>query len=566
MLSHANRLRHLNYDAYSILLVSDTVFHTKAIAQELLHTATKTLWSTLALLNFVCATVILGITMVKECFLPGPLSMVERSRALDRLLQYALVKFCFVGAIFDPISSQFWVYIVWTLTQATILAFIGIAGDRSESYLSSPTTSVSKHIRCSMLLASIFIFDGGLLKIAKDFAIGSSWSLWPVLWMIDAACIGIEALRVSMKYALQSLEYWLKQEFYHCLPRGETQSFLLNCGRYFVSSGFEDDQDDAVQGIVHSFELCADLAVQMLQFIEAAHLLHSRGGPKLQLVDILLLFDMRCLATGAWKRGQNHLQYRQICHRVKHVFPDVRISSTGRGIENGSKPQISSNSKAIGGEMRNKKTNLCDSCNTVDDSSGIQLAPQNCAICLETMSFGKKLPCGHIFHLRCLARWMRTNQNQNTAFSCPLCRSSLIVSTTEDSKAGSGESAGNHPIALDRSLWSLRALISGPYIPVLSLHHVYSLEEDDDWITLLDPPEGLVNQIGSIDSDSSSCQTNISKRSSPQHESLEDSYSEKLTFTSNIPQINSKISSPSRECISNKNWRPVTRSMSRRSC
>lgn len=39
-----------------------------------------------------------------------------------------------------------------------------------------------------------------------------------------------------------------------------------------------------------------------------------------------------------------------------------------------------------------------------------------CLVCREEMERGKKLPCGHIFHLDCLRTWL---QHQQT---CPLCR------------------------------------------------------------------------------------------------------------------------------------------------
>lgn len=40
----------------------------------------------------------------------------------------------------------------------------------------------------------------------------------------------------------------------------------------------------------------------------------------------------------------------------------------------------------------------------------------NCLVCRESMDSGKKIPCGHVFHLECLRMWL---QHQQT---CPLCR------------------------------------------------------------------------------------------------------------------------------------------------
>lgn len=42
-----------------------------------------------------------------------------------------------------------------------------------------------------------------------------------------------------------------------------------------------------------------------------------------------------------------------------------------------------------------------------------------CAICLEGMTIAQKLPCNHLFHIRCLGLWL---ENQ---LSCPTCRKKL---------------------------------------------------------------------------------------------------------------------------------------------
>lgn len=48
-------------------------------------------------------------------------------------------------------------------------------------------------------------------------------------------------------------------------------------------------------------------------------------------------------------------------------------------------------------------------------------AAGNCLVCREEMTRGKKLPCGHIFHIDCIRLWL---QHQQT---CPLCRAEIPV-------------------------------------------------------------------------------------------------------------------------------------------
>jgi E3 ubiquitin-protein ligase synoviolin len=48
----------------------------------------------------------------------------------------------------------------------------------------------------------------------------------------------------------------------------------------------------------------------------------------------------------------------------------------------------------------------------------------DCLICREGMETGKKLPCGHVFHLDCLRMWLQHQQ------SCPLCRAEIPVTAS----------------------------------------------------------------------------------------------------------------------------------------
>lgn len=42
-----------------------------------------------------------------------------------------------------------------------------------------------------------------------------------------------------------------------------------------------------------------------------------------------------------------------------------------------------------------------------------------CNICLDEIKIGKKLNCGHIFHLRCIKEWITGNSG------CPLCKTPI---------------------------------------------------------------------------------------------------------------------------------------------
>ncbi len=60
-----------------------------------------------------------------------------------------------------------------------------------------------------------------------------------------------------------------------------------------------------------------------------------------------------------------------------------------------------------------------------------------CIICREDMQEAKKLPCGHLFHFRCLRSWLERQQ------ACPICRRSVLEEQPRDPNA-SRDSNGGH--------------------------------------------------------------------------------------------------------------------------
>ncbi|CAD5221060.1 unnamed protein product [Bursaphelenchus xylophilus] len=57
--------------------------------------------------------------------------------------------------------------------------------------------------------------------------------------------------------------------------------------------------------------------------------------------------------------------------------------------------------------------------------SSNEIEDDNCAICLNTMTSGVKLPCGHIFEELCVRKWLEERNE------CPLCRKSVVPNFTK---------------------------------------------------------------------------------------------------------------------------------------
>lgn len=57
-----------------------------------------------------------------------------------------------------------------------------------------------------------------------------------------------------------------------------------------------------------------------------------------------------------------------------------------------------------------------------------------CSICIDSLNLKRKknvifLNCGHAFHKKCLQEWVKTNINQGTCISCPMCREHIITNS-----------------------------------------------------------------------------------------------------------------------------------------
>lgn len=63
-------------------------------------------------------------------------------------------------------------------------------------------------------------------------------------------------------------------------------------------------------------------------------------------------------------------------------------------------------------------------------------AAGNCLVCREDMATGKKLPCGHVFHLNCLRAWLQHQQ------SCPLCRAEIVAPDADGAAQAAAQGAG----------------------------------------------------------------------------------------------------------------------------
>ncbi|KAG0219732.1 hypothetical protein BGX33_001049 [Mortierella sp. NVP41] len=132
----------------------------------------------------------------------------------------------------------------------------------------------------------------------------------------------------------------------------------------------------------------------MILVTTLGHYLHIMylHGISFTLIDAVLFLNMRSVFNNLRKKLASHQAYRQALKNMQALYP----SATEKEL--------------------------------VDYSD-------DCAICRDSMTSAKVLPCGHIFHLFCIRSWLEHHS------SCPTCRRSL-VSKVETNNQENDEARG----------------------------------------------------------------------------------------------------------------------------
>ncbi|KAG0067137.1 hypothetical protein BGZ89_006449 [Linnemannia elongata] len=125
----------------------------------------------------------------------------------------------------------------------------------------------------------------------------------------------------------------------------------------------------------------------MILVTTLGHYLHIMylHGISFTLIDAVLFLNMRSVFNNLRKKLAGHQAYRQALKNMQALYP----SATEKEL-----------------------TDYSD----------------DCAICRDSMTSAKVLPCGHIFHLFCIRSWLEHHS------SCPTCRRSLVSKADADNQ------------------------------------------------------------------------------------------------------------------------------------
>ncbi|KDD74063.1 hypothetical protein H632_c1605p0, partial [Helicosporidium sp. ATCC 50920] len=370
----------------------------RVLSGEILDRVLKVQLGGFLLASFLLSSYALSALVTKALFL-GPLSVSESSKLADRLLKFAMLVVVFLGAVATPSPAELGTWLLWFSVMAYLRSFVGLARDRSDALLSSPSAAGMHHARCVALLLGILIQDlswmASYLAAIPRSDVGAPASAGDrlqhashaALWLFHSACVALEAAHALVRYGVVALDQWR-------VRRGEEAELLwrrrdgeAERRRFFSSSGeggalsSEDDRGaggageeggrDAVLAfasppapgappstalgegcgpLIHFMDASVDLGLHLLTLAHYAHLWYLHGM-RLQLVDLVLFMEIRFLAAGVCLRCGALRRYRRMARSLEHSFADASAESLRRA---------------------------------------------DCAICLDRMTAAKVLPCGHV--------------------------------------------------------------------------------------------------------------------------------------------------------------------------
>ncbi|KAJ9532398.1 hypothetical protein QJQ45_010477 [Haematococcus lacustris] len=375
-----------------------------------------------------------------------------------RLIKFCVLKLVLVGALMPPDLNLAAPWISWQVARLELITqrlvhgrrrfavagfmriFVGMGKDRLDGLMAAPTAPPSIHLGAVALVLVITAHDacamGALINTlahATDpaqhaskagvhtAALLFSATLSPMAYArhsqtmtsglvrrgaldmshlllvaFDLAVILVDGAKTLVKYGIYLVDLWLAHRaarppappsLGHPHPSGSAGAAGPPAAHSYCWEGKGD--------LLLHVELVADLLMHALYLLHYLHIWHLHG-PSLQLVDAVLLLDIRAVACAIIKRLRGYMAYRAATHCLRHAF---------------------------------------------QDSPTAQLRDNCCSICMDPMTRAKQLPCGHHFHLACLRAWVQHQGHDTcTSFTCPNCRCPMMVPQTGRGAAPGGVS------------------------------------------------------------------------------------------------------------------------------
>ena len=314
----------------------------------------------LILANMVFCILVVTALFVKACFF-GALSVQELQRLMGRCVDYALLKIVFIAAIASNTTVEILVWAAWFATVGFIKLFSGLARDRFDSLVSTPSASYFEHGRNLLFVCLLMAADVSCAYHLNALMQGETVSKRALL-MFDPVLILVDLAYTLLRSSMNLVERW----------------HLSRVTQASAAAGSGISWQWMVPFLYYA-EFTTTMTTHLLTLVHYCHVwfLH---GLSFQVVDSIILLNIRSLLGVMYKRSKTFMAFHCATSNLKKAFPDA------------SQEQL----KKYG---------------------------DVCAICKDSMKSAKVLPCGHMFHLPCLRSWLEQGEHGN--YTCPLCRFSL---------------------------------------------------------------------------------------------------------------------------------------------
>ena len=333
-------------------------------ALNLMHSAS---WpSVAALLNLLVNSLILSTMAIKQSFL-GELSLMETHKLLEFVIGYLSFKFMLLLALVDVLPAKP-LWFVWFLAVSCVKVLGLLAKERCHRLSTSPSASLNSHLRTFTLLILILAINA---MLAICLLMATSWNEIPIalLLLYEPLVIACDSSQSVFQYSLHIVEAHPEL----------LQSRKLEKPREWVPSSESSEWQELRTWLMYNSSFLGEGSATLLTILHCCLVWLVRGF-SFSVVDVVLFLNIRAHAIALSRRVWAFTRWHSVLSSLRAAFPDATSQQ------------------------------LID---FADD----------CAICRDTLTSAKRLPCGHIFHLSCLRSWFE--QSSHTPCTCPTCRRPL---------------------------------------------------------------------------------------------------------------------------------------------
>jgi hypothetical protein len=325
-------------------------------------------WNLLVLTNAVlCILVNVGLVFKSVFF--GALANHELRNFTGRCVGYGFLKIVFMAAVGLDSTIELCFWTIWFLVVGFVKVFSGLARDKLDSLvatLSASNLDYGKNLAfVLMMMAADVICARHLSSIMENESLSMR-----LLFMFEPVLIMIDLSYTLLRSCVNLAEQWHLSHLSNATSSSTSSS----------SSSSSTWQWFKVTSFLYYVDFTAAMLTRFLTLVHYSHVWFHHGFHHFQVVDTILLFNVRSLISSMHKRVKTFMEFHCATSNLNKAFPDA----TKEEIE------------------------------TYGDC---------CAICKDSLSSAKVLPCGHMFHLSCLRSWLEQGEHGN--YTCPLCRHSL---------------------------------------------------------------------------------------------------------------------------------------------